>query len=188
MKMTVKEEFSLKSEIFDWFEAICFSMIAVILVFTVFIRSAQVDGDSMLPTLNDTDRLLLVNTAITGVEYGDIVVITQPTSIGHPIIKRVIATEGQTVNIDFEKGMVYVDGILKEEPYILEATTSIPNNCVEFPFTVDEGHVFVMGDNRNNSTDSRDADVGQIDERYILGKAFFRLFPFENAGFIGSIE
>jgi len=182
--MTVKEEFSLKSEIFDWFEAICFSIIAIFLVFTLFIRSAQVDGDSMLPTLKNFDRLLLVNTAITGVETGDIVVVTQPTSIGHPIIKRVIATEGETIDIDFLTGNVYVDGILIEEVYIKEPTTAIPNNCVEFPFTVSEGHVFVMGDNRNNSTDSRDADVGEIDERYILGKAFFRIFPFNTAGFI----
>jgi len=180
--VSVKEEFSLKTEIFDWFEAICFSMIAVILVFTLFIRSAQVEGDSMLPNLEGGDRLLLVNTAITDVEYGDIVVITQPTSVGHPIIKRVIATEGQTVNINFNTGNVYVDGILLEEPYILDNTRDIPNNCVKFPFTVSEGCVFVMGDNRNNSTDSRDASVGEIDKRYILGKAFLRIYPFEKAG------
>lgn len=182
--MTVKEEFSLKSEIFDWLEAICFSIIVVFLLFTVFIRPAQVVGDSMLPTLVDKDRLILVNNVISGIESGDIVVITQPSSIGHPIVKRVIATEGQTVDIDFSQGKVYVDGILLEEDYLNELTTSIPGNCVEFPFTVSEGHVFVMGDNRNNSTDSRDAGVGEIDKRYILGKAVFRFMPLNSAGFI----
>ena len=186
--MSVKEEFSLKTEIFDWFEAICFSMIAVILVFAVFIRSAQVDGDSMLPNLEGGDRLILVNTALTGVEYGDIVVITQPSTVGHPIIKRVIATEGQTIDIDFKAGKVYVDGILLEEPYIYDRIRTIPNNSVKFPFTVSEGCVFVMGDNRNNSTDSRDAGVGEIDTRYILGKAFLRIYPFEKFGKLESVN
>lgn len=182
--MTVKEEFSFKSEVFDWFEAICVSLITVMLVFTLVIRSAQVEGSSMLPTLQNQDRLLLLNSAIVGVETGDIVVITQPTAINAPLIKRVIATEGQTVNIDFSLGQVYVDGILIEEPYINELTKTMPSDCVDFPFTVSKGHVFVMGDNRNASSDSRNASIGEIDTRYIIGKAFFRLFPFENAGFI----
>ncbi len=180
----VKEEFSLKSEIFDWFEAICFSLIAVILVFTLFIRSAQVDGSSMLPTLTHGDRLILMNSAITGVNKGDIVVITQPTEIGGPLIKRVIATEGETVDIDFENGRVYVDGILLEEPYINTLTTKIPYDSVQFPFTVSEGHVFVMGDNRNASTDSRSQSIGEIDTRYIIGKAFLRIYPFDSFGFV----
>ena len=185
---SVKEEFSFKSEVFDWFEAICYSMIAIILIFTVFVRSAQVVGDSMLPNLENGDRLLLVNTALTDVKYGDIVVVTQPTTVGHPIIKRVIATEGQTINIDFAAGKVYVDGVLLEEPYILEKIKNIPTNCVKFPYTVSKGCVFVMGDNRNNSTDSRDAGVGEIDKRYVLGKAFLRIYPFEKAGFIKDIK
>ncbi len=180
----VKEEFSLKSEIFDWFEAICFSLIAVILVFTLFIRSAQVDGSSMLPTLIHEDRLILMNSAITGVKKGDIVVITQPTEIGGPLIKRVIATEGETVNIDFENGKVYVDDILLEETYINTPTTKVPYDSVEFPFTVSKGHVFVMGDNRNASTDSRSQSIGEIDTRYIIGKAVLRIYPFDSFGLV----
>ncbi|MBQ8338670.1 MAG: signal peptidase I [Oscillospiraceae bacterium] len=182
--MQVKEEFSLKSEIFDWFEAICFSLIAIMLALTLFVRTAQVDGSSMLPTLTHKDRLILVNSAITGVEKGDIVVITQPTEIGGPLIKRVIATEGQTVDIDFSAGKVFVDGILLEEPYINTLTTKVPYDSVEFPFTVSEGHVFVMGDNRNGSTDSRSQSIGEIDTRYIIGKAFLRIYPFDTFGLL----
>ncbi len=182
--MTVKEEFSIKSEIFDWFEAICFSIVAIILVFTLFFRSAQVEGNSMLPNLHGGDRLLLVNPALSKPEVGDVVVITQPTSIGHPIIKRVIATEGQKVEIDYTTGNVYVDDILLEENYINEPISVIPNDPVQFPLTVEKGKVFVMGDNRNASSDSRDAGIGQIDIRYILGKAVFRILPFDSFGTI----
>ena len=171
--------FSLKSEIFDWIEIICFSVIAVILIFTFAFRSADVDGTSMYPTLNHSDKVLLVNTSVYKASAGDIVVVTQPTTVGNPIIKRIIATEGQTIDIDFEKGDDYIDGILIEEDYISELTTLKPHNAVEFPFTVSKGHVFVMGDNRNASTDSRDAGVGEIDTRYILGKAILRFYPFD---------
>lgn len=180
--MAEKEKFSLKAEIFDWFEAVGFSIVVVILIFTFFFRSAQVDGNSMLPTLQDGDRLVLLNTAVSGVSAGDIVVITQPTAVGHPIIKRVIATEGQVVNINFETGGVYVDDILLEESYINDRIRKQPSDCRKFPITVGPGKVFVMGDNRNASTDSRNEGVGEIDTRYIMGKAVFRLFPLKNAG------
>ena len=180
--MAVKEEFSPKNEIFDWLEAICFSIVAVLLLFSFFVRSAQVEGASMQPTLMGNDRVLLVNTALTGVKQGDIVVVTQPTVVGHPLIKRVIATEGQTIDIDFETGNVYIDDILIEEPYIKERINKIPNDPVDFPFTVSKGCVFVMGDNRNGSSDSRDAGIGEIDKRYILGKAFYRILPFNKFG------
>ncbi len=180
--MTVREEFSLKSEIFDWFEAICFSIVGITLVFSLIARMAQVEGNSMLPNYRDGDRLLLLNPAITSIETGDVVVITQPTSVGHPLIKRVIATEGQTVYIDYSSGKVYVDGMIIKEDYIKEPIATIPNNPVKFPVTVGEGRVFVMGDNRNASSDSRDAGIGEIDTRYILGKAVFRILPFDSFG------
>lgn len=182
--MSVQEEFSIKSEVFDWFEAICFSVVGIILVFTLFVRSAQVEGSSMLPNYKNGDRLLLVNTAISGVHTGDVVVITQPTAVGHPIIKRVIATEGQTIDIDYTTGSVYVDGVEIDEPYIREKISTMPISPVKLPLTVGEGKIFVMGDNRNESSDSREAGIGEIDTRYIMGKVFFRILPFNSFGTI----
>ena len=180
--MKIQEEFSIKSEIFDWLEAICFSLVAIILVFTLLFRSAQVEGSSMLPNYHEGDRLVLINTALSKVETGDVVVITQPTSVGHPLIKRVIATEGQTVDINYITGEVTVDGVVLSEDYIMEPINSVPLDPIEYPFTVGEGKIFVMGDNRNASSDSRNAGIGEIDTRYILGKAIYRILPFDSFG------
>jgi signal peptidase I len=114
------------------------------------------------------------------VEQGDIVVATKPYSGGEPIIKRVIATGGQTVNINFDLGVVFVDGEMIEETYV-----NTPTNVsydMEFPVTVPEGSVFCLGDNRNHSYDSRATEIGMIDERYILGKVLLRVFPFGSFG------
>ena len=106
-----KQEFSIKNEVFDWLEAICISIVTIVLVFSFFFRFASVEGNSMLPTLHSKDKVVLLNTWISDIKEGDVVVITQPTSVGQPIIKRVIATEGQTIDIDYKTGNVYVDGI-----------------------------------------------------------------------------
>lgn len=182
--MEIKEKFSVKTEVFDWLEAICVSIVAVILVFSLLFRSSLVDGTSMLPTLQNLDRVIIVNPIISKIEQGDIVVVNQPSDIGKPLIKRVIATEGQTIDIDFETGDVFVDGFLMSEPYILEKIHGEPYNSVLFPFTVSDGCVFVMGDNRNGSSDSRNAGIGEIDTRYIIGEAVFRIFPFDSFGII----
>ncbi len=182
--MEVKEKFSIKTEVFDWLEAICFSIVAVVLVFSFLFRSTLVEGTSMLPTLNNFDRVIIVNPVLSKIESGDIVVITQPTQIGEPLIKRVIATEGQTIDIDFKTGDVSIDGRVLYEPYILEKIKNEPFDSVIFPFTVSEGHVFVMGDNRNGSSDSRNAGIGEIDKRYIIGEAVLRIYPFEEFGII----
>ncbi len=179
-----KQEFSIKNEVFDWLEAICISIVTIVLVFSFFFRFASVEGNSMLPTLHSKDKVVLLNTWISDIKEGDVVVITQPTSVGQPIIKRVIATEGQTIDIDYKTGNVYVDGILIEEPYIREKIRFQANNPVNYPFTVSKDHVFVMGDNRNDSSDSREAGIGEIDTRYILGKAILRVFPTNSFGFI----
>ena len=180
--MKIQEEFSIKAEVFDWLEAICFSIVAIILVFTLLFRSAQVEGSSMLPNYHEGDRLVLINTALSKVETGDVVVITQPTSVGHPLIKRVIATEGQTVDINYVTGEVTVDDVVLSEDYIMEPINSVPLDPVEYPFTVGEGKIFVMGDNRNASSDSRNVGIGEIDTRYILGKAIYRILPFDSFG------
>lgn len=173
--------FGIKKEIFEWLEVIAFSLVAVVLVFTFVFRIVGVDGDSMQNTLYEDDRLVITHLFYKP-KAGDIVIITQPTEVHMPLVKRIVAVGGQTVDIDPERGLVYVDGTVIEEPYIKEPTYRIPSPPMEFPVTVPEGKVFVMGDNRNHSIDSRSTDVGMIDERYILGKAVFRIYPFERIG------
>ncbi len=152
-------------------------VLSFMLVYVLFFRMIVVVGDSMFDTLAQGDRLFL----ICGVLYndpqpGDIVVASKDSfRNGEAIIKRVIATEGQTVDIDFETGTVYVDGVILYEEYISNPTTD--SEGVKFPVIVPEGCVFVMGDNRGDSLDSRSHQIGFIDEREILGKAIFRVWP-----------
>lgn len=161
-----------KREVYDWIESLIFALVCIVLLFTFIGRVVVVDGHSMEPTLSDQERLIS-SRLFYKPQSGDIVVITQPNDRGEALIKRVVATEGQTIDIDFERGDVYVDDVLLNEPYILEKTHQ--RDDVVFPQTVPEGHVFVMGDNRNNSWDSRSYGVGMIDTRYILGRVLFRL-------------
>lgn len=173
-----KEKGGLVYSCFDFVSIISVAIVAVALVFIFLFRTVGVVGDSMFPTLRDTDRIIL--TASYGEpEYGDIVVTCQPSKspqIPDVLVKRVIATAGQTVDIDFGEGIVYVDGVALDEPYINEPTHE--RESFDKPITVPEGYVFVMGDNRNHSTDSRDDRVGMIREEYILGEALFRIAPF----------
>lgn len=148
--------------------------VVVFLVFALAFRVVGVDGDSMNPTLHNGDWVA-VSSTVSEYERGDIVVVTQPWEKNVPIIKRVIAVGGDTVYIDFVRHEVYVNGELLDEPYIAQPTRL--HYDVRFPLTVEEGKVFVMGDNRNDSLDSRSSRIGMIDERYILGKAVFRLSP-----------
>ncbi len=164
---------------FDTVSILAGAVVAVAFVFIFLFRTVGVVGTSMYPTLNNMDRIVL--TAFYGdVQQGDIIVSCQPCERPIPdvLVKRVIATGGQTVDIDFEKGIVYVDGEALDEPYISEPTHDRESFAGEV--TVPEGYVFVMGDNRNGSTDSRDDRVGFIREEYLLGKALFRVAPFGN--------
>lgn len=157
-------------------------LIIICIVFLLLFRVVVVSGTSMNLTLLDGDYLLLLNKFFYGKpEYGDIIVASKRSyDDGAPIVKRVIATEGQTVDIDFLTGTVYVDGVALEEDYIWTDTTT--TGGTRFPLTVDDGCVFVMGDNRGNSRDSRYTDIGLIDEREILGKAVFLFIPGTNDG------
>ena len=163
-------------DLYEWMQALVCSVLVVVLLFTFVVRLIGVDGHSMVPTLQDGDRLLVLNAMLDNdYEYGDIVVLRKDTFLEEPIVKRVIATEGQTVDIDFTAGAVYVDGQLLGEDYIRQPTYL--EEGLEFPVTVPEGCVFVMGDNRNDSDDSRDPELGPVDTRQILGRAVFLLFP-----------
>ena len=163
-------------DLYEWVQALVCSVLTVVVIFTFVARIIGVDGRSMLPTLQHGDRLLVVNPMIyDDYQYGDIVVLTKETFFAAPIVKRVIAVENQTVDIDFESGSVYVDGKLLDEPYINELTFT--DEGVDFPLTVPENSIFVLGDNRNHSNDSRDTRLGTVDTRHVIGKAVFLLFP-----------
>lgn len=164
-------------DLYEWVQSLVGSVLVVVAIFTFVIRMMGVDGHSMLNTLQHGDRLLVVNSMLYhDYKYGDIVILRKNGVFDDdPIVKRVIAVEGQTVDIDFAEGIVYVDGEALEEDYIREPTYTAEGT--EFPLTVPEGSIFVMGDNRNGSSDSRDYRLGTVDTRYVIGKAAFLIFP-----------
>ena len=163
--------------ILEYAHDFAYILAAVLIMFTFLVRIVIVSGDSMFDTLVDGDYLLLVNNLLCGeFEQGDIVVASMDRFRGgEAIVKRVIATEGQVVDIDFNEGIVYVDGEALEEPYTFTDTNI--SEGTRFPLVVEEGCLFLMGDNRNESMDSRDPEIGLVDTREILGKAVFLLLP-----------
>ena len=170
---TAKEE-SKGSFLYETVSVFVTALIIIAIMFTFIVRFVGVDGNSMVPTLHNNDWLI-VSAINTEINQGDIVISTQPNEFNEPIVKRVIAKGGQTVDIDFTAGKVYVDGVELDEPYIAEPTHSMEGNT--FPMVVPEGKLFLMGDNRNDSTDSRSPMVGCVDERYILGVVKCRMMP-----------
>lgn len=181
MKKKAEEtvELSVKAEIFDWLQSIVFAIIACVLLFMFVARVVTVDGGSMNPTLLHGDRLIVSNLS-KNYEQGDVVVFVAPEYMDEPLVKRIIAKEGQLVEINFDKGIVKVDEQVMYEPYIAELTVDAQD--YDGPIEVPEGCVFVMGDNRNRSTDSRTDEIGCVDTRYILGKAYFVMFPVKSFG------
>ena len=155
----------------------------VIVLFTFFCRIAVVSGPSMESTLFNGE-VLLVSDLFYEPTPGDIIVFQSNTIFDNEaIVKRVIATEGQVVDIDFQNWIVYVDGEAVEEPYIsAEAGRYMNASDYTFPLTVEPGKIFVMGDNRNLSTDSREKRIGLIDERFVLGRVLFRVLPTDSFG------
>ena len=178
---------AFKVDLYFWLQALVMALVGLILIFTFVGRIIGVDGESMMPTLHNRDMLLLQSIGYSP-EQGDVVVLsTKDFRNGAPIVKRIIAVGGQTVDIDYETNTVYVDGVALDEPYILETMRALPESFathVEVP----EGSIFVIGDNRNNSTDSRSPELGVVDQRCVLGKALFILLPFQDAGAIESIS
>ena len=170
------------NNILPYLKDVVFLISGVLLVFSLLFRLVIVSGPSMNDTLVDGDWLLLLsNVFYNDPKRGDIIVASKDSfKNGTPIIKRVIATEGQTVDIDFQLGVVYVDGEALDEPYTLTPTNMFEG--VSFPLTVSNGCVFVMGDNRNESKDSRSTEIGLIDDREIIGKAVFIMIPGDDGG------
>ena len=155
--------------------------LVLVLVFSLFLRIIQVDGSSMVPTLVNGDKLIVWGAGYTP-QRGDVVIVDSYTSYGKPLVKRVIAKGGDTISIDYDSGVVMVNGEVLQEDYIAEPTYL--GYDVQFPYTVPEGTVFVMGDNRNQSLDSRSTYVGCIDERDILGKVLVCFLPFSDFGVV----
>lgn len=182
-KLSKSEEFRM--DLFFWLQTFVVVLAVLILVFTFVGRIITVDGPSMLPTLHDKDILILRSIAYTP-KQGDVVVLTKDFDHyeDQPIVKRVVAVGGQTVRIDYDTSTVYVDGSPLDEPYILEPMYQ-PGGALNIEeLEIPEGSVFVLGDNRNNSSDSRHYQLGAIDERYILGKVATVLFSPYNWGVI----
>lgn len=166
----------------DYLHDVVYILGVTLLVFTFCVRVVIVSGSSMFDTLVDGDYLLVLNRPLCGeLEQGDIVVAGMDRFRGgEAIIKRIIATEGQVVDIDFRAGVVYVDGVALEEDYTYTPTHL--SEGMEFPLVVEEGCLFLMGDNRGDSRDSRAPEIGQVDEREILGRAIFLMMPGTGTG------
>ena len=172
-----------KSDLYFWLQALVMVLVALILIFTFVGRIIGVVGSSMYPTLHDGDLLLLQSIGYTP-KQGDVVVLTKEFDAADgPIVKRVIATGGQHVVIDYDAGTVTVDGEVLDEPYINEFMVDPGMDSIH-DVVVPEGSIFVMGDNRNHSSDSRNVTLGTVDERYVLGRALWVLLPFQNFGAI----
>lgn len=164
---------------FEWLETVIQAIIIVVMLMTFAFRVVTVDGDSMRETLHHQDRLIVMRWDYTP-KNGDIVVISEGRYVDKPIIKRVIATEGQSLEIDYSKGTVTVDGKVLNETYIKEPMWR--QGDAEIPKVIPKGYYFVMGDNRNNSADSRFTEIGLIPREHIVGKASFRVFPLNAIG------
>lgn len=170
-KKRPKKELS-KMSVFDILEPIVAALLAITIIFTLFFRIVNVDGRSMMPTLNNGDKIIISATGYKP-ERGDIVVLSGAAGIKDTIVKRIVAVGGDKVDINFATGIVTVNGAEEEYTDVL----TLQQFDIAFPIVVPEGCVFVLGDNRAESLDSRSTEIGCIDERYIVGKVLFRLFP-----------
>lgn len=179
-----QEAVNVHQETYEWIQCVVIALICCVLIFVFVARVIDVVGNSMVPTLEWYDKVIITRLA-GDYERGDIVVLQKDSFREEPIVKRIIAVEGQTIDIDFENGIVYVDGEPLDEPYVNELTYEPEDfESYERPLVIPEGCVFVMGDNRNNSTDSRRETIGCVDTRNILGKVIFRILPLNKIGAI----
>ena len=171
-----KEPESIESTAYCCAQALITAAVGGVALFTFFVRLIGVSGGSMQDTLYTGDRLLVLNSVFCDFQPGDVVVVNDYNAeLDETLVKRIIAVGGQTVDIDFTAGVVYVDGQPLEEPYTKEPTYK--SDSIRFPLTLEEDEVFVMGDNRNHSTDSRSGQLGPVKEGYLQGKALLLLIP-----------
>ncbi|MBQ2811694.1 MAG: signal peptidase I [Clostridia bacterium] len=180
------EKHTVAQAVVEFVSILASAIVVIMLLFTFVCRIVGVSGPSMMNTLHNGDWLL-VSAFITEPERGDIVIVTQPNSFNEPIVKRVIAVGGDTIDIDFETATVYINGEVLNEPYLATPTTT-DELAWNYPITLKEGQVFVMGDNREHSTDSRSPDIGLIDENYILGQVMVRFAPIAYFEFFGDYD
>jgi signal peptidase I len=179
-----EEKSSFKMDLYFWTQALVMALIFLILMFTLVGRVIGVVGSSMVPTLHEGDLLLLQSIGYTP-KQGDVVVLRKSSFMSEPIVKRVIAVEGQHVVVDYASGTVSVDGEVLDEPYINEVMIDTLNPLMtDLDVIVPEGSIYVMGDNRNHSSDSRDQRLGTVDSRYVLGRALCVALPFQHFGAI----
>ena len=182
-KEKVPPEVQARREAYDWIQSLISALLICVLVFVFVLRIMDVHGTSMFPTLNNGDKVL-VSDLFYEPSRGDIVVFKKDSyDDNKALVKRVVAVAGDVVNIEFEKGVVYVNGEALEEDYIDVLTTT----KIDFigPQTVPDNCLFVMGDNRNASTDSRDKRIGMVDKRLVIGKVLLVVYPFNS---FGSVE
>lgn len=176
------EKTGVCSEVYEWVESFMSVLLPMIIIMVFLFRPATVVGQSMEPTLHNSDRLFLQVAGYNDPKYGDVVVVDRSWNGGEAIVKRVIGKSGDLMFIDFEKHEVWRNDEKLDEPYINEPTAEWGD--VVFPVKVPEGAVFVMGDNRNHSMDSRTTEIGMVDTRRVMGKVALRFFPFDKFGAI----
>lgn len=171
------------TNIYDWIRSILFAVAVVVFCLTFLFRLVDVEGTSMVDTLQNSDKVIVTNLFYTPKD-GDIIVISHGAEYKNPIIKRVIATEGQTISVDYKNDRLVVDGVVLNEPYIDGSTfgNNIGDNTI--PEVIPKGKVFVMGDNRKISMDSRSTEIGLIDVNNVIGKAQLVVFPFNDMGYL----
>lgn len=178
---TAAPNYNAVTSVFEWVQPLMVALVVVTMLLTFVFRQVTVSGSSMYDTLENGDRLIITNMFYEP-QVGDIVVISHGQNYASPLIKRVIALEGQTLSINFETGDVVVDSVLLDEKYITGKTIEDPRSPLEVPSVIPEGYVYVMGDNREHSSDSRNTNIGLIKKSDIVGKAQFRIFPFDSFG------
>jgi len=172
---------STAAELFFWAQALTIALAALVCCNTFFFRLSGVVGSSMENTLHERDQLILQIAGYNQPERGDIVVCTSDAFGGEALVKRVIAVEGDIVDIS-DDGYMIVNGKELYEPYAKEPINDFHRGNQNYPLIIEEDHLFVVGDNRNRSSDSRVTDVGQIEEARVIGKVLFRIFPFNKIG------
>lgn len=191
-----KEQTDWKQDLFDWLQLLVAVLVVIVGLFTFVVGIIGVEGSSMYPTLHDKDMMLVQRIAYTP-EGGDIIVLRKDNSFeDRALVKRVIATGGQTVHIDYDSNTITVDGQVLEEPYLnyefdsifgddfLALRSDLDPRYIDQEFTVPEGYVFVCGDNRNHSSDSRVAELGMVDQRYVIGRVLLVFFPLPHLGWL----